>query len=54
MLHQRKQILPDLSFEIQNREVNNVQNITIVKNAITKSGVWQRGPPTNAKVGIGA
>jgi hypothetical protein len=42
------------SIIIQNSEVNNVQNVTIVQKAITKSSVGQHGPPTNAKVGSGA
>jgi hypothetical protein len=39
---------------IQNSEVNNVYNETIVQKAITKSSVGQHRPPTNAKVGSGA
>jgi hypothetical protein len=40
--------------EVQNSEVNNVQNVTIIQKEITKSNVGQHGPPTNAKVGSGA
>jgi hypothetical protein len=39
---------------LENSEVKNVYNITVVQKAITKSSVRQHGPPTNAKVGSGA
>jgi hypothetical protein len=39
---------------IQNNEVNNLQNATIVQKAITKSSVGQHRPPTHVKVGSGA
>jgi hypothetical protein len=39
--------------EIQNSEVNNVINITIIQKAITKSSVRQHGSPTNVKIGSG-
>jgi hypothetical protein len=49
---QKRNVVPDVN--IQNSEVNNVQNVTTVQKAITKSSVRQHGPPTNAKVGSGA
>jgi hypothetical protein len=40
--------------QIQNREVNNVENVIIIQKAIAKSSLVQHGPPKNAKVGSGA
>jgi hypothetical protein len=41
-------------FCIQNREVNNVPSVLIIRKANTKWSVGQHRPPTNAKVGSGA